>query len=294
MTRNEVDLLRVNIAHHLQTSCERILVVDNGSDDASRTVLKRLAKKLPVDWTVDSGPLRQGEILTGLAHEAGALGAEWVMPLDTDEFWHGSRQLPDVVADAGDAGAIEVPRIEFIQAADQMRSSSRGVLRMNKRVERPLSGSEAIREFVHGQRSMFETEPQPKLLMRVSPDLAVHFGAHTAGGLHGETKVASEIVIFHAPLRSRAALEGRAEQGRRVAALSDEADVGVQARYWERMRVEGRFDEAWRAHAHSDGALEVDGRRVDLITDDRMNELLSPWVRSQWAERLARLTGRSW
>jgi hypothetical protein len=294
MTRDEVDLLRVNIVHHLQTSCERILVVDNGSSDASRTVLKRLAKKLPVDWTEDGAALQQGEVLTGLAHDAAALGAQWVMPLDTDEFWHGSRQLRDVVAEAGGAGAIEVPRIEFIQASDQARSNARGALRMKMRVERPVSGGAAIREFAQGERSMFETEPQPKLLMRTTPDLIVNFGAHTAGGLDGAVEVSKEIVIFHAPLRSRAVLDARAEHGRRVAALSDDPDVSVQSRYWERMRSEGRFEEAWRAHSYTDGALEVGGRRVDLVEDERMVELLEPWVRGAGSERLARLTGRSW
>jgi Glycosyl transferase family 2 len=294
MTRNEVDLLRINIVHHLQTSCERILVVDNGSTDASRTVLKRLAAKLPVDWTVDRGTLQQGEVVTGLAHEAVAKGAEWVIPLDTDEFWHASRQLRDVVAEVGDAGGIEVPRIEFVQARDQKRSNARGLLRMDRRVEHPLLGNEPVREFSAGRRSMFETAPQPKLLMRATPELAVNLGGHTAEGLAGEVKVADEIVIFHAPIRSHAALDGRAEQGRRVAQLSDDDDVGVQARFWERMRAEGRLQEAWRAHSYEDGAVLVGERRVELIEDDRLNELLAPWVRTAGSELVARLTGRSW
>jgi hypothetical protein len=60
------------------------------------------------------------------------------------------------------------------------------------------------------------------------------------------------------------------------------------------MRSEGRFEEAWRAHSYTDGALEVGGRRVDLVEDERMVELLEPWVRGAGSERLARLTGRSW
>lgn len=33
------------------------------------------------------------------------------------------------------------------------------------------------------------------------------------------------------------------------------------------MESEGRLDEMWRAHSYSDGALDVRGRRVELIED---------------------------
>jgi glycosyltransferase involved in cell wall biosynthesis len=293
MTRNEIDLLRVNILHHLQTACDRIIVVDNGSTDGSQTVLKRLAKKLPIDWTVDNGSLRQGEIVTQMAHEARKQGADWVIPLDTDEFWHASRQLREVVAESN-AGAIEVPRIEFIQARDQNRSSSRALLRMTRRVEQPLEGQEPIDEFLAVRRSMFETMPQPKVMVRATPDLDIPRGGHTAHGLGGPVEVASELVIFHAPVRSRTALWRRAEQGRRVAEISSNPDVSYQNRYWETMRAANRLQEAWRAHSYENGALEVGGREVELKEDGRLVELLSPWILGVRAEAAARLTGRGW
>jgi hypothetical protein len=60
------------------------------------------------------------------------------------------------------------------------------------------------------------------------------------------------------------------------------------------MRSEGRILEAWRAHSYEDGALEVAGRRVELIEDRRLEELLSPWVRTTREQLIARYTGRSW
>jgi hypothetical protein len=52
--------------------------------------------------------------------------------------------------------------------------------------------------------------------------------------------------------------------------------------------------EGWNAHSYEDGALDVGGRRVELIEDLRLVELLSPWVRTAREQAIARYTGRSW
>jgi len=94
--RDEVDIVRINVLHHLHTACDRIIVVDNGSSDGTTEVLKRLAAKLPVEWTVDKGAFTQSEIVSALADEARAKGAEWVLPLDADEFWNGTRDVREL------------------------------------------------------------------------------------------------------------------------------------------------------------------------------------------------------
>ena len=77
------------------------------------------------------------------------------------------------------------------------------------------------------------------------------------------------------------AAKSRAEHGRRVAGLVQDPDVSYQNRQWARMESEGRLDEMWRAHSYSDGALDVRGRRVELIEDPQLAELLRPWLRSR-------------
>ena len=59
------------------------------------------------------------------------------------------------------------------------------------------------------------------------------------------------------------------------------------------MRLEGRLDEGWRAHSYENNALQVGKRQVELVEDDRLAELLTPWVRTARSEALARLAGRS-
>lgn len=293
MTRDEADLLRVNILRHLQTSCDRIIVVDNDSTDGSRRILKQLARKFPIEWTAEKGTLDQGEVVTAMLHEARSKGADWVIPLDTDEFWHTGRVMQEILGEDSESGALEVSRIEFIQARDQRRSTTRGVLRATMRVEETLRGTEAIDEFLDGKRSMFETEPQPKVLLRATPDVVVPRGAHTASGLAGPITVAQEIAIFHVPLRSRRAVFERAEHGERLASVSPDPYESTQSHYWHRMGAEGRVLEGWKAHSYEDGALEVAGRRVELVEDLRLVEILTPWAESKWSKAKSRVSGRS-
>ena len=292
MTRNEDDLLRVHILRHLQTSCDRIIVVDNASTDRSRSILKRLARKYPIDWTSETGTVDQGELVTEMLHEARSKGADWVIPLDTDEFWHTGRPMQEVLAEDTESGALEVSRIEFIQARDQRRSTTRGVLRASMRVEQTVRGVEAIDDFLAGKRSMFETEPQPKVLIRATPDVVVPRGAHTASGLAGPVTVAREIAIFHVPLRSRRAAMQRASQGERLAAMSSDPYESTQSHYWHRVGAAGRVMDGWKAHSYEDGALDVSGRRVDLIEDPRLVEILTPWAESKWTKAKRRFSRR--
>jgi hypothetical protein len=60
------------------------------------------------------------------------------------------------------------------------------------------------------------------------------------------------------------------------------------------MAEEGRLEEAWNAHSYEDGALDVDGRRVELIEDGRLVEILGPLIRTPREQLIARYTGRSW
>jgi glycosyltransferase involved in cell wall biosynthesis len=273
MTRNESKLLAANVKRHWQTCCDRILVVDNGSSDSTPRVLRRLARRWPVEWTTQVGPLHQPEIVTALADDARRKGADWIVPLDTDEFWHASRPFHEIVSDPGarNVGAFKVPRIEFIQARGQRRSTTRGALRATMRVENPLPGMGPVNEYKAGRRSMCELQQPEKLLVRAVPGLSIHRGAHEADNLAGPVEFSFEMAIFHVPILSREALRLRAEHGRRIAAISDDPDDAYHNRAWARFEEDGLLDEAWRAHSHADGYLEVAGRRVELIEDRRLN-----------------------
>ncbi len=278
MTRNDADILRANILLHLSLGCERVLVVENGSSDETPQILRQLARRHPVEWSTDTGELRQPEIVTDLAHRAREQGADWVIPLDTDEFWRPTRPLAELCAESDGLGALEVPRIEFVTARDQIHSTRKGPLRATMRVEPVLLGDQAVAEFADKRRSMFEIAPPSKLLMRTTPDLTIARGAHGATGLAGPLEVNPDLAIFHLAMRSRDEAFSRVEHGERINRVDARPNVSVQNRYWLEMAAEDRLDEAWRAHSYEDGALEVAGRRVELVEDDRLARMLEPWL----------------
>src|SRR5687767_14480675 len=86
--RNEADILRINVQHHLALGIDEFLFVDNGSTDGTADVLSDLvAAGFPLRWRREDGVFVQTDVLTRLVQEAGEIGAEWVLPIDADEIW---------------------------------------------------------------------------------------------------------------------------------------------------------------------------------------------------------------
>ena len=163
VVRDEVDIIRLCVLHHLALGCERILALDNGSSDGTSTVLRRLAARVPLSWSSDRGTYRQDEFVTGLAEDARRIGADWILPLDADEFWIAPGGLRGALDCPSEQGAVEVARLEFIQRRDQRRATPAGVLTITRRVASPAEDDEAaIEAFQAGACSMFEVRQGPQ------------------------------------------------------------------------------------------------------------------------------------
>ena len=117
--RNEADIIRVNVLHHLSQGIDRFLFLDNGSSDHSASVLCRLSREYPLEWQPSASHFRQNHLLTQLARMAFERGADWVIPIDADEFWYApGRSIRDVLA-RSDAGALRVEVVNFVQRREQ-------------------------------------------------------------------------------------------------------------------------------------------------------------------------------
>ena len=295
LVRDEVDIVRLCILHHLSAGCERILVLDNGSSDGTQTVLRRLAARVPISWSADPGPYQQGELVTGLAAEATRAGADWILPLDADEFWVAPGGLGAALDRRPHAGALQVARDEFIQRRDQRRPTPAGVLTMTMRVAAPSNAAAAIDEFRSGKCSMFEVRVGDKLALRATDHLVVDRGAHTASGLDGHAEEATDITILHAPLRARACLERKAVHGERVEQARWEPTQSWHVRHWAARVRDGALDEEWDAHSYAaDGMLHVGARQVPLVRDDRLADTLRRWVRPPASQLVARALRRTY
>jgi hypothetical protein len=295
VVRDEVDIVRLCVLHHLALGCGRILALDNGSSDGTATVLQRLAARVPLSWSSDVGPYRQHEFVTGLAQEARRLGADWILPLDADEFWISPGGLSAALSCPSAHGAVEAARTELIQRRGRRRATPAGVLTLTMRVASPSDDDPAaIAQFQAGNRSMFEIAQGPKLAMRLTPDLAIDRGAHSASGLAGEVMPSRALTILHAPLRSRACLARKAVHGERLELAGAEGLQGWQVRQWASLARAGTLDAVWNAHAYDEqGMLQIGDRRLSLVRDRRLAMALKRWVRppvTQFAARALRRT----
>lgn len=86
VARDEADVIGWTLAHLQNQGVERVLLIDNGSEDDTAEIAERY------DFChVISDPTHghyQGERTTRLARMAHDLGAEWVLPVDADELFY--------------------------------------------------------------------------------------------------------------------------------------------------------------------------------------------------------------
>jgi hypothetical protein len=280
MVRDEVDVIRVNVLYHLSAGIDRLLVVDNGSSDGTDEELERLAADPRVRWSRDEGRFHQGEVFTYLARQAYREGADWVVPIDADEFWFAeSGGLRSVLADS-EAGVLRVKTVDFIQRFAQEASSPEGLLHMTRRVPEPVARENGNRERLGAHEvSYVELSRVQKVVCRPSAEIGLVKGAHRATGITGPARETDGLTILHAPLRSMEGLQAKAAStGRRGPEGSTMAGPGWHARRWRKLQEEGRLEREWAANSYSDGCLDVYGSPHPVIFDPRLRDAVSPFI----------------
>jgi hypothetical protein len=278
IVRNAVDLVGVNLRHHLALGLERVVVVDNGSTDGTWEALQALARRLPIDLERDEGPYRQAEMVNAAVRRAARDGADWVMPLDSDEFFVAPRGLSTVLEETA-AAVVEVGVVNFVQRRWRRKATARCLLTMDRRPEVPLAPLRAQALVDAERRGMVEVEWPPSVIVRPSADLWIEKGNHRARDADGPTERTSEITVLHAILRARQALERRTDDGRRLESAGEPPAYGWHLRNLP-SDPDG-VDRLWAANSSRRDALEVAGVRRPLVRDRRLVETVRPHVPSR-------------
>jgi glycosyltransferase involved in cell wall biosynthesis len=289
--RNAASTIRVCLLRHLSVGMERILVIDNGSTDATPTILKRMQRRYPVAVTRDERrPYRQGELMTGLLHEAARAGADWVVPFDDDEFLVSDEWLPDRLGYVQRDGIL-VPVVNFVQHESRRRDSPRALLTMTMRAKEPVEAARAAALARAGRASVVEAEWPRNLILRASTEVTLEVGSHSAEGI-GPLELADWCRFLHAPLRSPASLRRSAEHGRRLHRRLSR-DVNWQHFAMEAAAGAGRLDEQWLLNSWN-GDARVGPERRPLVADESLAEAVRPFVRTPAKQLAARLLMRSY
>ncbi len=288
VVRNEEDLLEVNLRYHFSTAIDAAIVIDNGSDDRSLDVLLRLSQEFPILVASEPGPYRQSEKMTRMARWAAHQGADWVLPIDADEFWSGAESpLRDVLAQLpSSVSAVKVDVVNFVQRRDVLVPDATSLLTMTMT---PRRHADAASRVLEGQVDndligFVEYIYESKWISRAAPRILIGEGNHYVWNTSGDMPSLSNITCLHAPFRARSVFIPKLDFGRRILE-GDGQWASWHARRWWRLARQGRMDAEWAANSYEDRALDVGGRRRELLEDTRLRDAVQPFLAGAQAHR---------
>ena len=234
MIKNDGDIVEAFVRHHLSL-LDHVVILDHGSTDSTPRILRALqAENLRLTvLNDDSLSFQQGPRVTELARQAfSRLGADFVLPLDADEFLRvDSRSvLEEALAGipAGRCGQIAW-RNHVVTEQDDVASLN-PVERMKFRASfEPREEHKVVLSRTMIEDPRWEVSPGSHYLTRVSP--------------HGtETAVASYLPtarLAHYPIRSQEQLHQKIILGWLAYRLQDPVDikaantsVSADAQFW--------------------------------------------------------------
>jgi glycosyltransferase involved in cell wall biosynthesis len=295
IVRNEVDILGLNILHHLSLGLDEILIVDNGSSDGTDRVLQQLGMNGRIKWSRNTGPYRQPEIFTELAREAYRRGADWVLPIDADEFWDGTNRDLRGVLERSKARALRVQIVNFLQRREQRNTSPRALVHMTRRTPQPIGPVECCQDLVESHQIAYvEIMYPPKWVTRACSTVEIGAGNHLISGVEGPYEDTNMIVCLHAPLRARSILDAKADTGRRADEAGYPPGEMWHLRRWDRLRDQGALEAEWSANSYARNHIDVYGAQRPLVFDSRLRDIAMRWIRPSLWGRLVGLAVKLW
>jgi hypothetical protein len=279
MVRDEADIIAVNVLHHLNAGIDRFLIVDDGSSDGTDDVLRELSRDERVRWSRQTGLFQQAATTTALAREACRQGADWVLPIDADEFWYTpGGDLHDVLA-ATNASALEVEIVNFIQRRAQIDRSSEALLHATRRTISPIGPVDRTRQLVESRQIAFvEMQYPSKWISRASTGVEIAQGNHGVAGVPGSHTPIDSIACLHVPIRARTCLASRLAHGRRVEEIGLPAGFAWHVRRLIPLDADAGLDAEWRANSYEGDWLDVHGALHPVVFDPRLRDLVAPWM----------------
>ncbi len=223
-----------------------------------------------------------------MARLAARNGADWVLPIDADEFWVGiDATLRSILGDLpDDVSGVRAEIVNFVQRRDVLSAGPHSLLSMTMRPESQVGPIEDCERLVEAEQIGFvEMMYPPKWVSRATPGIVVHNGNHSVEGLPEGTTTTGQVLCLHAPLRARSLLTGKLDQGRRVIEDEGRQDYWHVRRWWRLCR-EGTIEAEWAANSFENGSITVGGRERRLIEDDRLRHAVSPHVSGTGPEEL--------
>jgi phosphatidylserine/phosphatidylglycerophosphate/cardiolipin synthase-like enzyme len=214
LVRDEADIVRANIEHHLARGVDAIVATDNGSVDGTREILLEYRQR-GLLLLIDE-PARdydQWRWVTRMARLAATeLSADWVLHGDADEFWTTDGDtIGDVLATVPDeCGWVRVRRFNFAPSAHD---------------DRPFFERLVLRDQV--SRNALGRSLLPKICHRPDADVWLAQGNHEIHTRWTEYHEPLPLRILHFPMRSYVQFERKVVLGGRAYARNGDLEPEI-------------------------------------------------------------------
>jgi hypothetical protein len=268
LCRDEADILESMLRFHLAQGVDRIIATDNGSVDGSLEILKRFERRGQLTLLQEPEHTHDQAVwVTRMARMAAAMGADWVINSDADEFWwpeQGSlksslTQVPESIK------GVLVERTNFLPPVRNIAD------------KRQFYQRQTLRERV-SRNSLGKPLP-PKLIHRAHAGIEISDGNHGAG-VDGTPISAIEnagIEILHVPIRSYAQLERKIRQGTEALQRNKRVSAGI-GDSWRKIYAnhlsQGTLPAYYDSLRPKPAALAAQLVRGELIDDRRLQKAL--------------------
>ncbi|MBT9293227.1 glycosyltransferase family 2 protein [Prosthecodimorpha staleyi] len=212
MIRDEGDIIEANIRHHLRLGVDHFVILDHGSADETADILRALTDEgLPLTVLTYG---RDAEIelphwYAALFAEVRARGADIVLQIDGDEFWHlttGSFATLD-----WSEPVITAPRYNMFAPRAALGSQDSAPMTHVYRARRPFHPDEYRSRVLRGDReftldhSIHMVRLEPKVVFRLKDMGEIMIAGHgiiSHSGQKLRPRPDGSATVFHYPLRS--------------------------------------------------------------------------------------------
>lgn len=260
MVRDEADIIGATVGK-MVAEVDHVIVADNGSIDATRSILEALSAEWPGCLTIIDDPepaYMQSAKMTALALRARLEhGAEWIVPFDADEWWYSPfGRIADVLAAvAAQWLVVPAPLFDHVTTDEDDQRDPNPITRIGWRRRQPA--------------------PLHKVAARWRADMVIEQGNHAATYTGRATMFDPLLVVRHFPNRSPEQLERKVRNGAAaIAAAGDRLDEASGA-HWR----------AWGAMLEANGPAAIhdlyrtwyhrrDPRRPTIVEGEEMPSLI--------------------